>query len=415
MRHALLVLLAVPAFACQSADPRQVTSVDADLRPIVDGSNAFTWDMLREARSLDGGNVFVSPFSIVTALSMVYAGANGETEAQIADAMSVPEGGESTWHEQLGALVADLSGDHARPYTLYTADRVWGQTGYPIHKAYGDILEENYLAPWNAIDFVSDPASARKEINGWVADETKDRIQDLFQSDDITADTRLVLANAIYFYADWKKPFHADETKNLAFTLASGDDVKVPTMTQSETFDAIVAEDGTTVLELPYDGDDISMVVLLPAKVDGLDDLLATLDDARFNELLDSLYTWEELDIHVPSFELDFELPLADALMDMGVTDAFDPALADFSGIIDPSIDSLWIQAARHKAFVRVDEQGTEAAAATGFSMSDGAYKDELTQVHLDHPFVYLIRDNLTGTVLFSGLMTDPSKAALAD
>jgi serpin B len=412
--------LALPLFlvatACgHSAEPRQIVAVDADLRPVVDGSNAFTWDMLRTAVALDAGNVFLSPFSVVTAVSMVYGGANGETEAQIASAMSVPDGGEDTWHENLGALVADLSGEHYRPYTLYTANRVWVQTGYPVLADYQTLLEDTYLAPFERSDFEADPAAARDEINAWVAEQTHDRIPKLFEAGDISDATRLALVNAIYFLADWKVGFDPDETASRAFRLASGDELHVPTMSVEGTFGTGVTAGGVTVLRMAYESGEVSMIVLLPEADDGADALAAGLDSATVGGMLDVLEKSKHVEVTMPSFELSYELPLKDALVSLGIVDLFDPELADLSGIVDPSNDHLSVEAARHKAFIRVDEEGTEAAAATGMEAGSVGVPPTPTVVHVDHPFVFLIRDDLTGTVLFAGRIADPSKAPISD
>jgi serpin B len=414
--HLALAALSLGAIACHPADPRLVDHRDDALAPVSIGNNELSWDMLRTVRAMDEGNLFFSPFSMVACLSMVYGGASGETEAQIAAAMSVPEGGEANWHSSLGALLADLSGEHYRGYTLYSANRVWGREGFPFEADYLDLLEGSYLAPLEEANFAADPEAVRAEINDWVAETTRDRIPELFEPGDIDGDTVLALVNAIYFMADWATEFDRRDTEDGDFELADGDTVRVPMMHAEATFLAAEQPDGTQILQLPYDGDELSMVILLPATADGIDDLVASLDDATVSDHLAAVTEREEFTVEMPSFQMDYDLPFEDALKDLGITDAFDPLLADFSGIVDPGIDQIWIGAARHKAFVRVDEQGTEAAAATGISMKDGAADPSgLTAIHVDRPFVYMIHDDLTDTALFVGLMMDPSAAPLEE
>lgn len=414
-RHLPVVALSLLA-ACQPADPRQITSLTPELEPVVVGNNDFAWDMLQTVSGLDDQNVFFSPFSMVACLSMLYAGANGESEAQIGAAMSVPEGGEDGWHENLTALLADLTGEHYRDYTLYSANRIWGQAGYPFEADYLDLLANSYLAPLTEVDFTADAEAIRSEINDWVADQTRDRIPSIFEPGDISATTRFALVNAIYFLADWRTGFEPDDTTDRAFTLADGSEIQVPTMHASATVNAIQHDDGTMVLQLPYEGDELSMVILLPPTADGIDALVASLSDATVSGLLADLGEREEVDVFLPSFEMSYTLPFADALMALGIVDVFDPSLSDLSGIVAPTVEQLYVQAARHKAFVRVDEAGTEAAAATGISgeytMAESGPYDS---IHVDRPFVYVIQDDLTGAVLFAGRMMDPSAAPLQD
>ena len=414
--HLVLAALAIGAIACHPADPRVVDGRSDALAPVSIGNNELSWDMLQAVSEMDGGNLFFSPFSMVACLSMVYGGAEGETEAQIAAAMSVPEGGEAGWHENLGALLADLSGEHYRGYTLYSANRVWGRQGFPFEADFLTLLDSSYLAPLEEANFAADPEAVRTEINGWVAETTRDRIPELFEPGDIDGDTVLALVNAIYFMADWATEFDRRDTEDGPFELVDGDTVTVPMMHAEATFRAAEQPDGTQILQLPYDGDELSMVILLPATADGIDALVASLDDATVTDHLAAVTEHEEFVVELPSFQMDYNLPFEDAMKALGIVDAFDPMLADFSGIVDPSVDQIWIGAARHKAFVRVDEQGTEAAAATGISMKDGAASpEELTAIHVDRPFVYMIHDDLTGTALFVGLMMDPSEAPLED
>jgi serpin B len=417
-RRALFALTAVSigAIACHRPDPRVVDARTTELDPIVSGNNEFAWDMLRTVGGLDGGNLFFSPFSMVACLSMVYGGAEGDTETQLAEAMSVPAAGEAGWHDNLGALLSDLSGEHDRGYTLYAANRVWGREGYPFLDSYRSLLQDSYQAPIEETDFAADPEASRDEINGWVAEVTQERIPELFEPGDINGDTVLALVNAIYFQADWSIEFDPDLTHDRSFELEDGGSVTVPMMEGGDSYLAGRQADGTEILQLPYADEELSMVILLPPTAGDIGELVASLDDATVTDHLAMVAERDEFTVVMPRFQMDYDLPFDAALQALGIVDAFDPVLADFSGIVAPEDGQVWIGAARHKAFVRVDEYGTEAAAATGITMEDGAAgPGQFSSITVDRPFVYMIRDDLTDTVLFTGLMMDPSLAPLLD
>ncbi len=412
--------LALPALALLLAagcrpDPREITSVSAELQPIVQGSNDFAWSSWQASRDHIQGNMFYSAFSQVAAMSMVYAGAEGDTEAELAAALSVPQGGEEGWHEQLGLLMADLSGEHHRPYTLYSANQLWGQEGYPWEQPFLDVTADQYLAPMEDVDFRADPEGARSDINAWVADQTHDRIPELFAQGDITALARMVLANAIYFLADWDLPFEEGDTQDRDFELADGGTVSVAMMEQTEEHGFADLE-GLKVLEMNYESDEISMVFFLPDAADGLEVLEDQLTSDQVDAWLADTHD-VEVDVRIPSFQMETEFPIEQVLIDLGVETAWLEGQADFSGMLDKDVEDLWLARVVHKAFVRVDEEGTEAAAATGAVMNGelSAEPGEPATFHADHPFVFMIRDRLTGTILFQGRMSDPSQAPLQD
>jgi serpin B len=389
-------------------DPRQITTVSAELEPVVQGSNDFAWDSWQASRDHIQGNMFYSAFSQVAAMSMVYGGAEGETETEIGTALGVPEGGEEGWHEQLGLLVADLSGEHHRPYTLYSANQLWEQP-------FLDLMDMQYQAPIEDVDFKADPEGARGDINDWVDQQTKGRIPELFQSGDIDSLTRLVLANAIYFLADWDLPFDEGDTQDRDFELADGSVVSVATMSQNEEHGFAQLE-GLKILEMNYESDEVSMVFLLPDAADGLEALEDQLEVEQVDAWLDAVQECQ-VDVRVPSFQMETEFPIEEVLVDLGIETAWLPDEADCSGMLDPNVEKLWMARVVHKAFVRMDEEGTEAAAATGVVMKGelSAEPSEPATFHADHPFVFMIRDRLTGTILFQGRMSDPSQAPLQD
>jgi serpin B len=382
------------------AQPRVVTTVDADMAVVVEGNNGFAVDMYQQA-ALEPGNLFFSPFSITAALSMVYAGAEGDSEAEVAAAMGVVD--EAAWHDKLGLLFDDLVGNHHRAYTLSGANRIWSQDDFELVPAFEDLMIDAYNAPVERMDISGDPDAATEHINKWVKRQTKGFIPELFGKGDISAATMVVLCNAVYFEGDWAEQFDKDNTVDGAFRTLGGGEVTVPLM--HNTADYGYAElDGLRIAELPYEGDELSMVVLLPEADDGIYDLEADLTAAALADMLDQL-DYGEVAVTLPSFTMDYELPLKDTLRALGIVSMFDPGAADLTGMAPGG--GLYIEAARHKAYVDVFEQGTRAAAATGF----GADLTAMPETHdfvADHPFVFLIRDMLTGSILFMGRVEDP-------
>ncbi len=399
----LAALTLVAATGCR--DDREITSAEGDMAVVVDGNNQFAVDMYL-ANADTSGNLFFSPFSIDIALSMLYGGAEGETEAQLAAALGVD--GEDAWHDNLAALTADLCGEHHRAYSLYAANATWGQEGVPFLDDFATLMDATYGAPIEEVDFMGDASGAADDINAWVADQTQGYIDPLFEPNDIDAFTRLVLANAIYFEADWATQFDTGDTYDQDFTLADGDTASVPMMHATEDYHLAVV-DGARLLEMPYEDDELSMVVVLPDEVDGLPALEAALTAEQLADWTDQLHEAEVI-VTLPTFELHHELPLRENLQALGITDAFDVDLADFTGIVDAAdmADNYYVSAARHKAYVKVDEEGTVAAAATGIAVSDLSAAPSENEFTADHPFLFLIRDMLTDTILFMGRVEDP-------
>jgi len=400
---ALVLLLLLPGCA---RDPRLITEAVGDMAVVVEDNNAFAVDLYQAARD-EPGNLFFSPFSVNAALSMLLAGAEGQTEQQIADVLHVGLD-EQAWHDNLAALFADLSGEHGRGYTLLSANAVWGQEGVPFRQDFADLMEISYGAPIRSVNFTADPGAVTDEVNDWVADQTRGHIDPLFQPGDIDDLTRLVLANAIYFEADWASRFDAASTSQQPFTRSDGSTVQVPMMSQESEL-GYGWDEGLQILELPYEDDEISMVILLPEEADGLPALEEALTAEALAGWLDGLGS-VEVAAQIPSFELEAELPLSELLMALGMVDAFDQGAADFTGLVAAEdMGGNWcVQASRHKAWVQVDEAGTTAAAATGVAVGLRSVSGPTTFV-ADHPFLFLIRDMLTGAVLFVGRVEDPS------
>ncbi|UCB43112.1 MAG: serpin family protein [Dehalococcoidales bacterium] len=392
-----------------SSEKQRVTSPDvpeADLTLLVDGSSAFTFDLYQALRD-EEGNLFYSPYSISLALAMTYAGARGETEQQMADALNfllAQEGLHPAFNSLdilLGQRGEGAEGKDEEGFRLNIVNAIWGQKDYEFLAEFLDILAENYGAGLRILDFINETEESRVTINDWVSDQTEGRIEDLIPPGVITALTRLVLTNAIYFNAAWEYPFNEDATYNGPFYLLDGSEVTVPMMSQTESFGYTEGE-GHQAVELPYDGHELSMVILLPEEGQ-FEAFEGSLDAAFVDAIIEDLGS-REVALTMPKFEFESEFGLKQTLTAMGMPIAFTDA-ADFSGMT--GIPDLHIAEVIHKAFVSVDEAGTEAAAATAVIM-DLSAMPEVVEMTLDHPFIFLIRDIETGTILFVGRVVNP-------
>jgi len=394
----------------QSDKPRD-TSPDvaaSDLATLAEGNTQFAFD-LYQALSDGDGNLFYSPYSISVALAMTYAGARGETEQQMADTMRflLPQ---DRLHPAFNALDLELAsrgegaeGKDEEGFRLNIVNAIWGQEDYTFLEDFLDVLAENYGAGLRLLDFVNAPEEARVTINDWVSEQTEGKIEDLIPQGVIDALTRLVLTNAIYFNAAWESPFDEDRTQDGAFHLLDGGDVTVPMMTQTEYY-GYADGDGYTAVELPYDGGELSMVALLP-DAGGFEAFEDTLDADSVADILDDLEN-ARVTLTMPKFEFESEMSLVETLAAMGMPVAFSGS-ADFSGMTGNR--DLTIGDVLHKAFVSVDEAGTEAAAATAVVMKLTGAPGEPEVVTLDRPFIFLIRDIATGSVLFVGRVMNPA------
>ena len=338
-----------------------------ELQPLVDGNTAFATDLYGLLREQDG-NLFFSPYSISIALAMTYAGAEGDTAEEMADTLHF-ELPEPELHAAFNRLALELQarseeedGDEGEPFELSIANSIWAEESYEFLDPFLETLAVNYGAGARLVDFIEDPEGARETINTWVSDETNERIPDLIPQGVIDDMTRLVLTNAIYFKASWDEPFPEDATEDGDFHLLSGETVTAPMMHTGGTRTLRYAEgDGFQAIELPYTGNDVAMMVILPEE-GSFEDFEASFDAERLGEIVASSQA-QAVSVVLPKFEFSSDVPLKPALTELGMPSAFEPGQADFSGM-DGTRD-LYIQDALHKAFVAVDEEGTEAAAAT--------------------------------------------------
>jgi serpin B len=395
-----------PGVEVRSSKPRLTAAVpQADTRQLVDDDAAFGLDVLTKAAGRD--NFFVSPHSISLALAMTYGGARNQTATQMAHALRFTLPPERL-HPAFGSLDLELARRADKPvesgkaFKLNVMNALWGARGYAFLGSYLDLLAENYGAGLSLLDFGGDPEGSRTAINHWVSDKTETRIPELLPPGIVTSATVLVLTNAIYFNASWDHPFDESSTTDGTFTRLDGSSTNVKLMHQSK--EHLYAEgEGWQALELLYAGQDVSMLVILPAK-GTFEDFRSKLDGPRFASIVGALGD-KLVTTTLPRFSFRTELGVKATLRALGMTDAFEGGVADFSGM-DGS-RSLFIQDVIHQAFVAVDEKGTEAAAATAVVIGKTSIP-QLATFTADRPFIVAIRDNPTGAVLFLGQVTSP-------
>jgi serpin B len=378
---------------------------------LAQSSTAFGFDLYRR-QCQKPGNLVMSPASLTTALTMTWAGAQGETAAQMRKVLHL-EGTADDVIATSGRLTRSLQ-DPSRPVVLRIANQLFSEKTYELAPAYMEMTREAFEAPVELLDFQEAPEPSRAHINRWVESKTERRIQNLIPSGGIESDTRLVLVNAIYFLGDWGRPFEREATHPALFHLSASESKRVPTMHQTGRF-LIAEKDGVTVLDLPYQGGELSMILLVPDEVDGLAALESTLDSQRLDTLTSEMEN-DRIYLALPKFDVNpaESLSLGEDLVELGMPLAFDPERADFSGIANPSSfsEGLVISNVFHKGFVRVDEKGTEAAAATAVGMKARglSMEEPPRELKVDRPFLFLILDNASGLVLFLGRVTDPSR-----
>ena len=378
-----------------------------DQTALVSGNSAFALDLYQQVKDKPG-NVFYSPFSIAMALAMTWAGARGDTETAMASALhfDLPQ---DKLHPAFNWIDLELesrgqgaSGSDGQGFRLNVVNALWGQAGYGFEAPFLDTLALNYGAGMHVVDFQGDPAGSAGIINDWVKTSTEEKIPELVPVEAIQADTVLILTNAIYFNAAWKEPFEVGSTQDGSFEKADGSTITVPMMSGfRETRYGQGA--GFQAVEIPYDGDQLSMLIVLP-EAGSLAAFESSFNAAKLDAVLGSM-TEHLVDIKMPKFKIEYDLGLKKALEAMGMAVAFQSGPADFTGI--NAAGRPYIQEVLHKAFVSVNEAGTEAAAATAVIVGDESAPMPAS-ITLDRTFLFLIRDNPTGSVLFAGRVADP-------
>lgn len=424
-----LIVIALLLAACKdkpappSSAPVTTTPSDASTQPaeppvptppapstseataLAKSNNNFALDLWSR---LPAGNLAVSPTSIALAIAMTWGGAKGATADEIRKVMRF-EGEPDQVLSRWGQISLSLQ-DPARTLKLKIANRLFGDKRYEWDTIYFRIINESFKARIEVADFRGNADEERKRINVWVEKATEHRIKDLLPARSVDAETRMILVNAIYFLADWASPFAKRSTMPSDFHVSASATKQVPTMHQTTRY-RYAAGKGASLIELPYEGNSASMYILVPDKVDGLAAVEAALTDTL--KLLQGKLTEQSVSLALPRFTIDppSSLELGKLLQAMGMKQAFDPAHADFTGIAKPADpkDGLVISAVFHKAFVKVDEKGTEAAAATAVAMPRGGPPPKAIELRVDHPFLFLIVDRESGLILFMGRVVDPS------
>jgi serpin B len=402
--HRIIVVALLSFVACgNDVDPDLVAerqlpaAVAADVQTVSHANNQFALDLLGVLPP--AGNQFFSPFSISTAMWMLDAGAAGETDAEIRAALhaTLPS---AQAHQAYGAMLDSLAvGRSFDLYTLATANRLFGQDGLAFQQPFLDITADAYGAPLQPVDF-RNATETVDTINQWVSEQTEAMIPDLLES--VSPDALLVLVNAIVFKGKWALPFDRDLTRPAPFTLASGERVDVMTM-ETEGPVRSVAIAGGQLGMLTFRGGDLSMLVLVPDEASGLPALEASLSADSLAAAIASAPAEYRMRVKLPRFGFESELALPQTLQALGIVSAFDPARADLSGI--DGTHPLYVEKAVHKAVIAVDEEGAQAAAGTAVGTDVVSLPPELA---VDRPFLFLIYDHVTGSILFLGRVDDP-------
>ena len=404
-----VLLLACLACLCVGTMPSELPNgeIPPDLKPVVDGNTRFALELyakLKESRE----NLFISPYSVSSALGIAYAGARGMTEQQMADVLHFPLD-QNECHAAMAKIrKALVRSEKTRGIELNVANGLWPQKGHAFSRDFLRIAQKKYDAGIEYVDYRTSAGRARDRINDWIEQNTAHRIKNALSSGDVSPDTWLIIANAIYFKGEWASRFDKAQTKPAPFWISAAESVETPMMQQESVL--LFAEGETLqVLELPYKEHELSMIVLLPKERAGLAALEAQLTPQNLSAWLRGLER-RTVNVQLPKLKIESNLPLRGSLMAMGMPDAFGMGLADFTGMAPEG--AFFIFGVKHAAVVEVDEEGTVAAAATTVHGGCGRvdHPPAPATFHADHPFIFLIRDNRTGTILFLGRVLDPTQ-----
>ena len=409
---ALLIVSGVVYFKDQIPTPQPAPIVvddkgatTAGINSVISANNQFALELYSELKNSDG-NVFFSPFSISTALAMTYEGARGKTADEMQSVFHFPIN-ENLRRSSFAAIQNQINKTDSK-YKLSIANALWAQNDYKFLSEYTNVLQQYYAGKATNVDFKNLIEESRQTINKWVEDKTNNKITNLFPKGSLNSMTRLVLTNAVYFKGTWIKQFEKKQTRDDDFRISATNIVKVPMMQRTDK-DAkfnYTESDNLQILEMPYEGDKLSMIVLLP-KNDSLSSLESSLSLEKINDWRSKLRE-QRVDVFMPKFTFDTKYFMSDTLAKMGMPKAFTDN-ADFSGM--DGTKSLSIQNVIHQAFVDVSEEGTEAAAATGVSVGITSFMPQQTPIfRADHPFIFVIQDKENGNILFFGRVSNPIK-----
>lgn len=388
-----------PAFSQTSNN----TANPVDAAGVVSANNQFAFDLYAKYKSKEG-NIFFSPYSISTALAMTYEGARGKTQEEIQAVFHFPID-DNARRNAFAEIYYEIN-KKDKDYTLSTANALWAEKDYQFLPEYFNLIDKYYGGKVTNLNFVREPEASRLTINNWVEEHTNNRIKDLISPGAISDLTRLILTNAVYFKGKWFKEFDPELTKEEDFKVTPGRSINVQMMNLSTKGLSYFENDQLQILELPYEGEDLSMVILLPKSSD-LKNLEESLTTEKLSEWRKGLYE-REVKVYIPKFKFESKYFMAGDLTAMGMPTAFDPT-ADFSGMTGQK--DLFISQVIHQAFVEVNEEGTEAAAATavGMYLKAIAIPEDSKIFKADHPFIFIIEERKTGNILFLGRVNEPS------
>ena len=408
---ALLMIVIVTAtavlflFPYQPDQPPAVDdtgSTQQGIQEVVKANNQFAFDLYSELNKAEDNNIFYSPYSISAALAMTYEGARGQTADEMKSVFHFPEN--NILRPNFAAIYTEINKED-KAYELKTGNALWVQQDYPFLEDYTNRVEKYYGGKTANLDFVSETEKSRQTINSFIEQQTNDKIKDLIPKGVLNGMTRLVLTNAIYFKGTWEWEFDKSDTREQDFKITPTDVVKTPMMSmkpEKAMFNYADTED-LQILELPYKGEDISMLILLPTE--NLENIESTLSADKLNEYKNQMQETKLDSISLPKFEFDSKYTLNENLRALGMPTAFSGG-ADFSGMT--ITEQLFISQVIHQAFVKVDEKGTEAAAATAVAMGATSSAIPRNVFKADHPFIFIIQEKETGNILFMGRVIDP-------
>lgn len=398
------------AAADENLQNQPAATLTADARTLAGGNTRFALDMYAELRKTREGNLFFSPCSVSTALGMLYAGANDDTASQMQNVLHF-EMDHERLHPAFRSLLSSLTArQEGGKITLSIANGLWGQKGQIFMPDFVQRVKKNYDAEFHTVDFAGATETARQTINAWVKKRTQGKIESLFERGALSPMTTLVLANAIYFKGSWEVPFDPDATGAAPFTLSTGKKVDVPMMAIEDQFGFFDTETFKAI-ELPCTGKELTMVIFLPNTADGLANLERALTPDQLISCFESLNR-RQVNVSLPRFRISSTFQLDKPLESMGMKALFSAENASLSGIIDQHQQggtSAWVPSVVHKAFIEVNEEGAEAAAATGIEMESRSSNIPPALFRADHPFLFMIRDRRSGSLLFIGRVTDPT------
>ena len=398
-------------------------TVYQELGELVSGQNGFVADFYRHLAGEEDGNLFYSPYSLYTALAVVYAGADGNTAAQFSEVMNIGAPPDR-FHRNMNSLDLTLLNDSVKPNagsdegqgsrpTLAVANGLWIHEGLEVGPSFIDTVTSNYDTGLQQLDFQESPEGAAKTINQWIEEATQGKIKEAVSRKSITDDTVLMVTNAVYFKGDWEDPFEETDTSDLPFYLLDGRAALVPLMYQSNEYSYHIGDEYQAV-SLPYVGNNFELLVVMPEE-----GTFEAFEESLTGESLHNIASHMDrgrVYLHLPRFKLEYDFSARDGLESLGLTDAFYPQSANFQPLVsrpsDLPLENLWIEDAIQKAFVEVNEEGTEAAASTALAVGSASIPPPPVEITIDRPFIFLLRHSDTGAILFMGRVLNPNPDA---